>query len=212
MGSLLFFRKPRGDEPKGRRASDARLEEGVVSDAHTSEIAASCADADPEVERRRRLKRSVQLLAFLLVFLGGAAASLVGSHGYMDVRRSEKELEVLVADNEVKLGQVEELRAEVQRLRTDPLAVERIAREELGFIRPGELSFLLPKEEDRRAGATLALPDPPPTRLPEVHPPPPPPTRKVTQSGKALARPKRSAILPSRHKARGNSTRGGAVR
>ena len=41
--------------------------------------------------------------------------------------------------------EVEALRKQVTRLRDDPLAAERIARDELGMIRPDELIFQFPQ-------------------------------------------------------------------
>jgi cell division protein FtsB len=48
---------------------------------------------------------------------------------------------------EARLGELERERSEltqtVHRLRSDPLAVERLAREKLGLVRPGELVIRL---------------------------------------------------------------------
>ena len=38
-------------------------------------------------------------------------------------------------------------------LEQDPAAKERIAREELGMANPGEIQFLLPREDGEAAGA-----------------------------------------------------------
>jgi hypothetical protein len=52
------------------------------------------------------------------------------------------------------------MEVEIQRLRTDPTASERLAREELNFVRPGEVVLVLPKGWTRKAtereGARLA--------------------------------------------------------
>jgi cell division protein FtsB len=40
----------------------------------------------------------------------------------------------------------EELEREVRTLRTDPMAVERIAREELDLVAPGEWTYLFPPD------------------------------------------------------------------
>jgi cell division protein FtsB len=51
------------------------------------------------------------------------------------------------SDNNAKQmeREVEALKKSVTRLRDDPLAVERIARDELGMIRPDELIFQFPQ-------------------------------------------------------------------
>ena len=39
------------------------------------------------------------------------------------------------------------LRDEARRLREDPTAIESLAREELGLVRPGEVVFILKEEK-----------------------------------------------------------------
>jgi cell division protein FtsB len=83
------------------------------------------------------------------LFAAGCVAAVVGDRGFLDVRRARKELaewERQVAERE---RIVEELRRQVERLRTDPLLLERIAREELGFVRPDEVVVLFEGEFDR---------------------------------------------------------------
>lgn len=87
------------------------------------------------------------MVLFAVVFVAGTAAAFFGPRGYLDVRRSRKELEVFTKQVEAQRIRVRDLRAEVKELQKNPGAVERIAREELGFIRPGEITFLLPYED-----------------------------------------------------------------
>jgi cell division protein FtsB len=47
--------------------------------------------------------------------------------------------------NERLRREVEQLQREVEALRSDPVAVERIARDELGMIRPDEILFQFPE-------------------------------------------------------------------
>lgn len=42
------------------------------------------------------------------------------------------------------------LKREIQALRSDPAAIERLAREELGFSRPGEINFVFREDEAPR--------------------------------------------------------------
>jgi len=57
-------------------------------------------------------------------------------------RQLKSEIEQLRAENA-------RLSAEIQALRSDPLAIERLAREELGLSRPGETLFVI-RDESRR--------------------------------------------------------------
>jgi cell division protein FtsB len=53
----------------------------------------------------------------------------------------EKELEGVRTENAALRSDVARLRLEVKALREDPLAVERIARDELGMVRKSEVVF-----------------------------------------------------------------------
>jgi cell division protein FtsB len=70
----------------------------------------------------------------------------------MRARRQAREQEAQVARLRQENAQ---LRDEARRLREDPKAIESVAREELGLIRPGELLFILkdtkPAQKDSRA-------------------------------------------------------------
>jgi len=99
---------------------------------------------DPDEQRREQRRRQGLVLLFATVFAAGCLGALFADGGYVDLRRARTqlaEMELRVAD---KTAQVERLESEVVRLRDDPTALERIAREELGLSRPGEIVFLLP--------------------------------------------------------------------
>ena len=49
----------------------------------------------------------------------------------------------LTAQNRALASRNARLSAEIQRLRSDDAAIERAAREELGFVRPGEIVISL---------------------------------------------------------------------
>jgi cell division protein FtsB len=53
----------------------------------------------------------------------------------------EREFEQVEADNAELRRDIEHLRVEVQQLKEDPAAVERIARGELGMVRKNEVVF-----------------------------------------------------------------------
>ncbi len=89
----------------------------------------------------------VKVLA-VTIFLAGVAALVFGEHGLMDVRRSRRELREVREKVQVKQEAVARLRAEVNRLESDPMALERVAREQLNLAKPGEIIILLPREKD----------------------------------------------------------------
>jgi len=160
MGRLLHFRKRHG-EPWGRGVpTDARLDTLFSSDARPAEDPPPGKAPDPDRERRRRVVFAAVALFLGTIFVAGSAAALVGERGYLGVRHSRQELANLKATVDKKQADVMALKKEVDRLKSDPGALEKIAREELGFVKPGEVSFLLPNDEDRGPGARLLLPPP----------------------------------------------------
>ena len=172
MGKLLHFRRKKG-EPWGRGApSDARPDAFFPSDARPAEEPAPGKAPDPDRERRRRLYRSTIALFLGTIFIAGSGAALIGNRGYLGLRRSRQELTLLQAKVDKKYAEVTELKKEVDRLNSDPRAVARIAREQLGFTKTGEVTFLLPLEGDRAPGDRLILP---------------PPALRSTQKGPAAA-------------------------
>ena len=102
---------------------------------------------DPDAERHRRLRDRFLLLLLVLVFVSGTAAALFGERGYFDLRRTHLEEQDLQRQVNEQLDRVRELKSEVRDLNDDPTAIERIAREDLGYIREGEIHFLLPRED-----------------------------------------------------------------
>jgi len=106
----------------------------------------------------RRMKRKSQerigfaehfglfLRANATLLLSAAVALLLisdvfGTHGVLAMRRSQQQ----AAEIQKQINQLNEenrqLQGRVKSLKTDPAAVERIAREEMGLARPGEYIF-----------------------------------------------------------------------
>jgi cell division protein FtsB len=141
MGKLVRFRRK-------KKPTDARPA-SYDSDASTSEgLARPGAQPDPEIARKRLRRQRTLIFVLTLVFLGGIAAAVFGDHGYLDVQRQRRRFLDLRAAYEADGQRVEALKREVIRLKTDPAAVERIAREDLGYVAPGEITLLLPDDDD----------------------------------------------------------------
>lgn len=81
------------------------------------------------------------LLLFVAVVL--VADALVGEKGLVQSIRARKEQEQLTSTVERLRRENGQLREMQRRLREDPSAVESVAREELGLIRPGEVLVIL---------------------------------------------------------------------
>lgn len=78
-----------------------------------------------------------------VIVLGLLVLSLANPHGLRKALRNEREVERLERENAALEQRVMQLRREAKALQGDPAAVERAAREELGYVRPGELVYKL---------------------------------------------------------------------
>jgi cell division protein FtsB len=89
---------------------------------------------------RRNLRQILGLALFALL-----VHDVFGPHGFIAMRRTQKEID----DIRTQIGKVnaenKSLADEVNALKTDPKSIERIAREEMGLARPGEMIFKLPE-------------------------------------------------------------------
>jgi cell division protein FtsL len=67
-----------------------------------------------------------------------------GTHGFLAMRRKQQELQKIKTEIERLNTENSALEGEVKDLKTDPQTIEKIAREELGQARPGEVIIKLP--------------------------------------------------------------------
>lgn len=90
--------------------------------------------------------RKALLLACVLGLVALMVGGLFGNRGMLQLmqeraraRRVEQQISDLRSENL-------QLAAEIRALRTQPRAIERLAREQLGLLRPGETVFVLQPE------------------------------------------------------------------
>jgi cell division protein FtsB len=83
-----------------------------------------------------------QILAFALFAL--LVHDVFGQHGFLAMRRTQKEIEQIRDQISKVNDENKSLAEQVNSLKSDPKSIERIAREEMGLARPGELIFKLP--------------------------------------------------------------------
>jgi cell division protein FtsB len=81
-----------------------------------------------------------------------------GTHGVLAMRRAQKEAASVKAEIHQINEENQEMQDRVKSLKTDPTAIERIARELLRLARPGEYIF---ETSPRPADATTPAPRPP---------------------------------------------------
>lgn len=79
-------------------------------------------------------------VALLALFL----QDVFGTHGFLAMRRTQQEIKQIREQIGKLNAENKSLAGEVNALKTDPKAIERVAREDMGLVRPGELIYKLP--------------------------------------------------------------------
>ncbi|MBW2463108.1 MAG: septum formation initiator family protein [Deltaproteobacteria bacterium] len=93
------------------------------------------------------MQRVTSVLAWLLPFgllvlaIVAVPLHLLDDHGLPRYRVLASELRQVESENERVQREVVDLSRQVEALRHDPLAIERIARDDFGMVREGELVF-----------------------------------------------------------------------
>jgi cell division protein FtsB len=158
MGNLIRFRRKAKAKDESARPLFPPFQSGTTDARPASFGSDACASLDgarvgatpdPEIERRKVRKQRGAVIALATLFVGGSAAALFGDRGYLDVRRQRLHYDELAAIHEARLKRVDALRREIDRLKDDPSAIERIAREDLGFVAKDEITLLLPGDPGR---------------------------------------------------------------
>lgn len=122
---------------------------------------APASGARPDVKHVRPASYVAISLVFSLLVFG---LFLLSPSGLLKVRKQRIQLAAMQADVEKLYAENRRLEEEVVALRTDPKAVEKIARETLNLVKPGEVVLLLPDGWQARVKPTIApLPTPAPT-------------------------------------------------
>jgi cell division protein FtsB len=89
---------------------------------------------------------------YILSIIGAIVAAVVtvwGPHGYMDLKKSQAELQVQKEKVSALKQTNAEARARIEALKSDKRTLERVARER-GYADPDELIQLIPPEQPSR--------------------------------------------------------------
>ncbi len=98
----------------------------------------------PPFSPARCLERALPL-GILALAIFGVPILILAPEGLPRMRALERELSDVTAENDALRRSVTDLRGDVKRLRDDPAAVERIARDQLGLVRKSEIVFQFPR-------------------------------------------------------------------
>jgi len=85
------------------------------------------------------------LLALLVIVL--VVHDVFGTHGYLAMRRTQNEINKVNADLDRLNKENVELQIEVKDLGTDRQTIEKIARDELGLVKPNEVVVKAPESQ-----------------------------------------------------------------
>ncbi|MHB8412969.1 MAG: FtsB family cell division protein [Candidatus Acidiferrales bacterium] len=88
----------------------------------------------------RRNGRYFFALAFFLLLL----QDVFGTHGLVAMRRSRNQIQRVQTQISQLDQENQELQQRIHSLKTDPAAIEKIARDRMGLARPGEMIFQIP--------------------------------------------------------------------
>jgi len=96
-----------------------------------------------------RKSRPRALALYLSALAGLLTLSVLDPNGLRKAIRHEGEAARLERENAALEQRVMRLRRDVKALSGDPAALERAAREELGYVKPGEIVYKLDEAEGR---------------------------------------------------------------
>jgi len=86
-----------------------------------------------------------RLLGGAALFVVVGALSLYGISAVIRVSQLQRDMDTLERDLVTLRARAETLTRTVDRLRTDPAYIEKLAREDLGYVREGETVLKFPK-------------------------------------------------------------------
>ena len=136
---VLYFLK------KNAAGEGARRHTRSVSFAYTTYMPPSAAAV-------RDSRRATQVTLKAVTLLAGVLATLFvitfffSDRGMNDLQRARKRVDGLQSDIKRLQAENVRLRSEIESVKKSTYAVERIAREELGMSKKGEILYMLPKE------------------------------------------------------------------
>jgi cell division protein FtsB len=110
------------------------------------------ADENPENGFNDFLQQHGRTLLGLFV-LALVVHDVFGTHGFIAMRRTQNEIERVRKDIDRLNSENIQLSNDVKSLKTDPRAIERIAREELQRAKPGEVIIRIPQSQQPPAGS-----------------------------------------------------------
>jgi cell division protein FtsL len=98
----------------------------------------------PAEDKIRSLVRQYGRGLLGLLVLVMIVHDVFGTHGFLAMRRTQNEIRKVQADLDALREENAALAQEVKDLNSDPRLIEKIARDDLGLARPGEIIIRIP--------------------------------------------------------------------
>jgi len=86
----------------------------------------------------------------VLVCVALLVHEIFGQHGFLALRQEKKEIESLRQQIQQLQHENDELEKRIKGLRSDPKAIERLAREQMRLARPGEIIYTVPEKDSKK--------------------------------------------------------------
>ena len=99
--------------------------------------------------RRKLATAAVGLLACVIAY-----HAVFGANGMVVYQKKKAEFRQLERDNETMQRENARLQQQIKALKSDPATIEKEAREQLRYTRPGEMVYILPEQSKPAAPAT----------------------------------------------------------
>jgi cell division protein FtsL len=99
----------------------------------------------PAEEKMRSLARQYGRGLLGLLVLVMIVHDVFGTHGFLAMRRTQFEIRKVKANLDALSKENAALAQEVKDLNSDPRLIEKIARDDLGLARPGEIIIRIPQ-------------------------------------------------------------------
>lgn len=92
------------------------------------------------------------VFVLILVCVALIVHEIFGEHGYLALRQQQRELQSL----QQQIGQLQkenqQFEQQIKALKSDPKAIEKLAREQMRLARPGEIIYILPEKQGSGSG------------------------------------------------------------
>jgi cell division protein FtsB len=101
-------------------------------------------------EKLRPVLRQYGSMLLGLLALVMIVHNIFGTHGFLAMRRTQNEITKVKAELQQLNKENSALDQERQALKSDPRLIEKIARDDLGLARPGEIIIRIPQEQEQQ--------------------------------------------------------------